>query len=549
MEGKDIQTSGTTSSNSAKWARRGLDIGTGVSAIYPLLLTTSLFGDPVDCCSSSSSDDELETAGGGDNDDDDTDHTTTTSKCHHRRKRQWTFLASDIDPVAIESARINIQANCLEDRIQLILVNADANDPAAVAAAPSDDKSTEEEETPPPRGPLFAAMSALRERSYPVFDGNDDDEKAGSTMPEEEELLLSQYPKLDFVMTNPPFYASLKEATLPRAGDKRARTDMSTNESVYQRTTATATTIPTSIENGVDADDDDDDGGGGGDVGFISSIIDDSQYFRHHVTWYTSLIAKRSSLETLLRRLETLDGVWGNRGQIRTVEFRQRNLEGGDNAVMITKERVGISSPRVRWGIGWTYERASGRCSSCRIRGGLQSFEVWVHTSSTDGVDDDDDDDDDDDTILSKSARDEVASRLCTYFENVRDIPLKCLQQMREYGDDDVDSPRGIEQSAWCITALEERFCNSIPSCSNGMKNANDNENLPIEGHFVIDAFLECNDNTINANGEVCVRVILEMFSHTKYGSACIDKIRNSLPGEIGRTNRRWRRLLKHSIK
>ncbi len=471
QEEGDVPSAG---GSAKKWALRGLDIGTGVSAIYPLLLTTSLFGDPF------GNDDESEARG---DDNNDHDAQCKTAKC----RRQWTFLATDIDPVAIESARINIQANSLDEQIQVLQVNDDAD-----SALP--DKSME------PRGPLFAALDAFRGRSCQF------DDEVEST-PEG----LSQYPNLDFVMTNPPFYESVTEATLPRAGDKRARTDMSANESVYKRT--------------FDADNE-----GGGDVGFITSIMNDSQFFRHYVTWYTSLIAKRSSLDVILKRLETLDGVWGNRGQIRTVEFRQRNIESSYSDEI--RERGG--SARVRWGIGWTYERAIGRCSACRVRGGLQSFDVWVPASGGDADD------------ILKNACDDVASRLITCFENIRDISLKCFRQIREYGSDNL--PQRIDESgkrkALCVTAIEERFCNSITPGFPLTSNENDNENLPIEGHFVLDAFLESN-GIYNEKGEVSVRVIFELFSHTKYGSLCVDKIRSFLPGEIRRTNRRWKRKLK----
>lgn len=491
-----------------KWARRGLDIGTGVSAIYPLLLTTSLFDDPV--VANDDDDDELLLEGGGQ------DNTTDCSTVNCCCRRPWTFLATDIDPVAIESARINIQANSLDDRIQVVQVVKDDDD---ADDSVRNDKSTME---PRGRGPLFASMSALRrERCCPVVD------EAGEERPEEE---LSYYPKLDFVMTNPPFYSSLSEATEPRAGDKRARTDMSSNESVYQQRT-TATTSSTSVENVTDVNEECHVAEqGGGDVGFITSIINDSQYFRHHVTWYTSLIAKRSSLDAILRKLNTLDGVWGNRGQILTVEFRQSNIiESSDNDDEI-RERVD-SSPRVRWGIAWTYERAIGRSSACRVKSGLQSFDVWI--SSTTGDADDN---------RAKSACDEVASRLITYFENARETSLKCSHQMREYGCD--EKIQSEKQSAWCVTAVEERFCNLCPPRSPMTTNENDNKNLPIEGHFVIDAFVESSGSQ-NDHGEVCVTVVLECYSHTKYGSVVVDKIRNLMPGEIGRTNRRWRRLLK----
>ena len=50
-----------------------------------------------------------------------------------------------------------------------------------------------------------------------------------------------------------------------------------------------------------------------------------------------------------------------------------------------------------------------GRCSVCRIRGGLQSFGV-----SIDVVGDTND--------KTKRAEDEVVSRLIDYFENLRDV-------------------------------------------------------------------------------------------------------------------------------
>ena len=53
-----------------KWQHQGIDIGTGVSAIYPLLLTTRLFA----------------ASGGGSN---------------SQTYPPWRFLATDIDPVAV----------------------------------------------------------------------------------------------------------------------------------------------------------------------------------------------------------------------------------------------------------------------------------------------------------------------------------------------------------------------------------------------------------------------------------------------------------------
>ncbi|KAL9183339.1 hypothetical protein ACHAXT_005126 [Thalassiosira profunda] len=237
------------------WRHRGIDIGTGVSAIYPLLLSTELFAET------------------------DAFHQNKTDN----GGEQWKFLATDIDPLAIQSARANVQANHLEDRIFVMQVED------KTTSAESGGEKTQ-------KGPLHAAMEEAKK--LPAFQSQD-----GT-------------PKIDFVMTNPPFYETATEASEPRAGDKRSRTDMSANEGVYTTNTGIG-------------DDMDDNAGenrsDGGDVGFVAAIMADSQTFLREVTWYTSLVAKRSSLDALLKKLQTLDGVWGNRGQIRTVEFRQGN--------------------------------------------------------------------------------------------------------------------------------------------------------------------------------------------------------------------------------
>ncbi|KAH9921568.1 S-adenosyl-L-methionine dependent methyltransferase [Epithele typhae] len=96
---------------------RGLDIGTGASAIYPLL------------------------------------------GC--RLKPNWTFAATDIDPLSLECARANVSANGLEPRIAVVAVNAD--------------------------GPILGVL-AQGERGSSVFEE-----------------------RYDFTMCNPPFYASREE--------------------------------------------------------------------------------------------------------------------------------------------------------------------------------------------------------------------------------------------------------------------------------------------------------------------------------------------------
>jgi len=484
--GENEKKSGSREIDNQMWQCQGIDIGTGVSAIYPLLLTTELFS-------------------GSSGDDDDVGQVSKAaiaSSSHHQQ--QWKFLATDIDPIAIQSANTNVQANHLENQIHIVQVK-NINDETIIDDTPSQGMN---------KGPLFTAMEEAKHHS--AFQSSSNmSSKSDHIISRKEQL--AEYPKFDFVMTNPPFYSTLDEAKAPRAGDKRCRTGMSTNEGVYS----------------IDMDENNNDEGG--DVGFVTAIMNDSQYFRQNVTWYTSLIAKRSSLDTLLLKLQTLDGVWGNRGQISTVEFHQANLDT-DKSDKSNKK----NSNRVRWGIGWTYERAIGRCSSCRVRGGLQSFDVSIDVvdNATDNT-----------TI----ACDEVVSRLADYFESLRDVSLKCSQEMRLREDDSITTASEVNESSdtrnkleRCVTVVEERFHNCNPSCLPRLDHEQDNNNLPYEGHFVIDAFVvPVKKEEGDDEGNISIQVILEMYSHTKHGTSILSKIRGPLQGEITRTNRRWRRLRK----
>eukprot|EP00574_Skeletonema_japonicum_P002028 CAMPEP_0201740302 /NCGR_PEP_ID=MMETSP0593-20130828/46228_1 /ASSEMBLY_ACC=CAM_ASM_000672 /TAXON_ID=267983 /ORGANISM="Skeletonema japonicum, Strain CCMP2506" /LENGTH=570 /DNA_ID=CAMNT_0048234607 /DNA_START=72 /DNA_END=1784 /DNA_ORIENTATION=- len=422
---------------------KGIDIGTGVSAIYPLLLTTKLFAK------------------------------SNELRCNDKQIKKWKFLATDIDPVAIESASRNVRANDLQNEICV----------ASVEESPYSSTGNVV------RGPLFAAMEAAKKEI--VFKQGDAD------IGHDNELDDGEYcPQFDFVMTNPPFYASVEEVTTPRAGDKRPRTDISINEGVYSSADVASD---------------------GGEVGFIEAILQDSIFFKNDVTWYTSLIAKRSSLDAIYQNLQSVEGIWGNRGQIRTVEFHQ------DNIYEENEERHREHNVRVRWGIAWTFERAMGRVGSCRVRSGLQSFVVSIPDSD--------------------DANNEISSRLLAYFSEVRDLSLKCIDDYRERNADGMRSGGTKER---CITVVEERFSTSAGAST--LQNEKDNRNLPQEGHFVIDAFISIKTTHQSNNKEIDVEVNLEAFAHTTYGISLVNKIRGPMPGEIGRTNRRWRRLLKRQV-
>ena len=120
-----------------------------------------------------------------------------------------------------------------------------------------------------------------------------------------------QVVSFDFVMTNPPFYETEEEATQPRMGDERARTSMTLSESVYPN---------------------------GGEVGFVLDMIEDSFQYRHDITWFSSMLGKKSSLVHIHNKLKA---VGFDRGSIRSTEF--------------------VQGKSIRWGIAWTFRKVSIR--------------------------------------------------------------------------------------------------------------------------------------------------------------------------------------------
>ena len=111
-------------------------------------------------------------------------------------------------------------------------------------------------------------------------------------------------------MSNPPFYSNSDEATVPRSGDGRNRTDMTFHESVYP----------------------------GGELGFALDMLHDSFSYRERITWYTLMVSKKSSLIAFEKELAK---VGFHRGSVRTTEFVQGNM--------------------MRWGVAWTFLTPSVR--------------------------------------------------------------------------------------------------------------------------------------------------------------------------------------------
>ncbi|KAK8105036.1 hypothetical protein PG999_008395 [Apiospora kogelbergensis] len=210
----------------------GLDVGTGASAIYPLL------------------------------------------GCAQRKG--WSFLATDIDAKSLGCARRNVARNHLESRIEVVERSSGAADV-----------------------PLLPLDELDRRR-------------------------------IDFVMTNPPFYES--EAELRDLAAKKALPP-----------TSACTGAPHEIVYSVE--------GEGGEVGFIQRLLDESLALRERVQWYTAMVGKQSSLGTVVDRLRAA-GI-DNYAVAQFVQGRKTR----------------------RWAVGWSFGTCRPAMRACR-GGGLCSLSL-----------------------------------------------------------------------------------------------------------------------------------------------------------------------------
>lgn len=182
----------------------------------------------------------------------------------------WSFVATDIDAESLVSARANAHANGLDSRIRVV----DRAGGASNALIPLDE--------------------------------------------------LEDLDTLDFVMTNPPFYASDDELL-----------DLAARKAQPPHSACTGAAVEMVCE--------------GGEVAFVGRMVEESLVLRDRVQWYTAMLGKQSSLETLIERL---------RGHGITNFAATTFIQG---------------SRTRRWALGWSFLtrrpslRASRGCSSSLV--------------------------------------------------------------------------------------------------------------------------------------------------------------------------------------
>ena len=301
---------------------------------------------------------------------------------------------------------------------------------------------------------------------------------------------------LDFVMTNPPFYdPSSMEISTARVGDGRARTNMTVDEGNYP----------------------------GGEIAFVTEMIEDSLRMKSNgnprsftAGWYSSMLGKKTSLIKLQKLLVHLLGP----AHVETTEFGPGYY--------------------TRWFLAWTLEqppmKASGALCLSTDRDG---FQVTM-----------------DEPVRPEDALKEVCNRIVAFCDSSpsgwdfaatvapsngsRNIVIGILENMAPSVSHYVDENQtGIQIPESILAVLKDR---------------DNSQFLPEEGHFLVEAELSVTPS-IHPVGTVAVSLVSEVtvrlscYSHSLRGAKAIEKIRSGLKGEVGRTNRKWRKIRERQAK
>jgi 23S rRNA A1618 N6-methylase RlmF len=355
----------------------GLDIGTGASAIYPLLLVN--------------------------------------------QDSKLRMLASEVDTVSIQSAKTNTDANNLQDRVTFVIV---------------DQHQSDESNSRQQRGPLLQALK-----------------QTGINC-------------LDFIVTNPPFF----DERPPARADGRDRTPMTDAEGLYP----------------------------GGEVGWVLDILRDSLTTRTQIGWYTTMLCKKTSFQTLHRILVNFLGP----GHVRSTELD-----------------VGCMT---RWFLAWTYNRVHSKSPAARAISDID-FQIQLEEC--------------------EDPTEEVAERVKVYCESIPGWDITCTKTTQQ-GSSIVTVTEKFPPSTESLMVEEkEQEKEQLPDRAvQGLSDLSclgANNWLPTDGHFLVDVRI-----VEEKDSPSVVVVKAEVYRHSSRGRKAIEKILSRMEGEVSRTNRRWRRLL-----
>jgi 23S rRNA A1618 N6-methylase RlmF len=391
-----------------------------------------------------------------------------------------TMITSEIDSKSVALANANVTANHLSNMITILQVS------------PSHSQQQQQNNsTTSIGGPLQRSVEA-----YLHIQQQQQQQQQNHCSPL----------KLDFVMTNPPFYdPTSMEISTARVGDGRSRTNMTVSEGNYP----------------------------GGEIDFVTEMIEDSLRMttttsdeiqsttmatttttesHHHFTagWYSSMLGKKTSMIKLQKLLVHILGP----AHVEATEYGPGHY--------------------TRWFLAWTLERPPATASGALCpHSDKDHFQV--------------------DLIETREAAvGEVVNRIVTFCDTSPggwDLTTTTTTSSTngEFGA----IIRIQETMSPTITNFVDETQSEVDipeSILRVLRGRRDNSRfLPDEGHFFVEIKIQVarNNNTFDNSAEnqpMTVDVHLSCYRHSARGAKAIEKIR-CLERDVQRTSRKWRRI------
>jgi 23S rRNA A1618 N6-methylase RlmF len=395
-----------------------------------------------------------------------------------------TMITTEIDPKSVGLARANVAANHLSSMITVLQI------------PPSHSQQEQlQQRNSSIGGPLQRSIEGwfhFKRQQNPRVNHIDSDSNLD----------------MDFVMTNPPFYdPSAMEISTARVGDGRSRTNMTVSEGNYP----------------------------GGEVGFLTEMIEDSlrmssnENIRFTAAWYSSMLGKKTSLVKLHKLLVHLLGP----AHVETAEYGPGHF--------------------TRWFLAWTLAQPPSTASGALCpKNDKDSFQVPMAEPT-----------------LPQIAVKEVVNRISTFcdsgpggwdlttsiHDNTKSVATsKSTEALFSDGNNKEPSTivlQIVESMPPSVNHFVDENQNGVEipeSILRVLRDRNNSQFLPDEGHFLVEVEIRAADTVDHIDADTqspasAVDVHLSCYRHSARGAKAIEKIRNSLGGEVCRTNRKWRKI------
>jgi 23S rRNA A1618 N6-methylase RlmF len=402
-----------------------------------------------------------------------------------------TMITSEIDSKSVALANANVTANYLSNMITILQVLPSHSQQQRQQQQQQQQQQHNNSNTTSIGGPLQRSVEAYFHQQQQQQQQKQQNHNCSPL-------------KLDFVMTNPPFYdpASMEISTA-RVGDGRSRTNMTVSEGNYP----------------------------GGEIGFVTEMIEDSLRMTttnttsneiqsttmttttesdHNFTagWYSSMLGKKTSIIKLQKLLVHILGP----AHVEATEYGPGHY--------------------TRWFLAWTLERPPATASGALCpHSDKDHFQV--------------------DLFIEKreAAVGEVVNRIVSFCDT-------------SPGGWDLTTTTTTNGEFCAIVRIQETMSPTITnfvdetqsdveipkSILQVLRGRRDNSRfLPDEGHFFVEIKIQVarSNNNFNTNSEnqpMTVDVQLSCYRHSTRGAKAIEKIR-CLDKDVQRTSRKWRRI------